>query len=241
MNAILSATAAAPDSLPSAAVAGPASLPSAAVAGPASLPSAAVAGPAPLPPAAAAGPASLPSPALARRLADLCGEERNVQVEFLLHLDVFDRRRAWAEAGYGSLWAYCLEVLHLRESAAGRRIGAMKLLRRFPSLEGALRDGRLCLSTVNRLGRILTDENFADLVVKYGVVPREAMAETASSTKFVRATLDTNRKERDARRLHSMTLLSWARARNWMLKGPVMRSARAITRPISRMRRMVSM
>jgi len=111
-------------------------------------------------------PASLTSPALARRLADLCGEERNVLVDFLLHLDVFDRRRAWAEAGYGSLWTYCLEVLHLREGAAWRRIEAMKLLRRFPSAEPALREGRLCLTTFNLLGPVLGDENVSELVTR---------------------------------------------------------------------------
>jgi hypothetical protein len=109
-------------------------------------------------------PAALPSSALANRLAELCGEERNVQVDFLLHLDEFDHRRDWAAAGYGSLWVYCLEVLHLRESAAGRRIGAMKALRRFPSLEAPLRDGRLCLSTVNLLAPVLTDDNVVELV-----------------------------------------------------------------------------
>jgi hypothetical protein len=109
-------------------------------------------------------PASLPSPALARRLAELCGHERNVQVDFLLHLGEFDARRAWAAAGYGSLWVFCQEVLHLREGAAWRRIEAMKLLRRFPALEGALREGKLCLTTVVLLGPVLSEENLPDLV-----------------------------------------------------------------------------
>ena len=113
-----------------------------------------------------APPASLPSPVLARRLADLCGHERNVQVDFLLHLAVFDERQAWAEAGYGSLWSYCLEVLHLREGAAWRRIEAMKALRRFPALEAALREGRLCLTTVNLLAAVLTEENLEELVAR---------------------------------------------------------------------------
>jgi hypothetical protein len=115
---------------------------------------------------ATSSPASLSSPDLVRRLAELCGEERNVQVDFLLHLDAFDRRRGWAEAGYGSLWSYCLEVLHLRESSAGRRIAVMKLLRRFPALEAPLRDGRLSLSTADELGPVLTDENLAELVAR---------------------------------------------------------------------------
>jgi 5-methylcytosine-specific restriction endonuclease McrA len=109
---------------------------------------------------------SLDARSLARRLGELAGDERHVQVEFLLHLDEFDRRRAWLELGYGSLWTWCLEVLHLREGAAGRRIGAMKVLRRFPGLAGALRDGRLCLSTLALLGQVLTGENAEELVAR---------------------------------------------------------------------------
>ena len=112
----------------------------------------------------APAPSSLAPEILACRLRELVGHERGVQVDFLLHLDEFDRRRAFLEAGYESLWTYCLQTLHLREGPAGRRIGAMRVLRRFPALEGALRDGRLCLSTVTVLGPLLTPENLEDLV-----------------------------------------------------------------------------
>jgi hypothetical protein len=111
-------------------------------------------------------PSSLDSATLADRLAELTGKERNVQVDFLLHLDEYDRRRAYLEAGYGSLWAYCLEALHLREGPAGRRIQAMRVLRRFPSLEPDLRDGRLCISTIPLLGQVLTPENLENLVTR---------------------------------------------------------------------------
>jgi hypothetical protein len=66
-------------------------------------------------------PSSLDSAALAGRLRDLAGDERNVQVDFLLHLDEFDRRSAFLDAGFGSLWDYCLRALHLREGASFRR------------------------------------------------------------------------------------------------------------------------
>ena len=111
-------------------------------------------------------PSSLDSRTLARRLGELAGDERQVQVEFLLHLDEFDRRRAWLELGYGSLWAFCLEVLHLREGPAGRRINALRVLRRFPRLAEALRDGRLCLSTLASLGQVLTEENAEELLAR---------------------------------------------------------------------------
>jgi 5-methylcytosine-specific restriction endonuclease McrA len=111
-------------------------------------------------------PASLESNVLALRLRELAGEERNVQVDFLLHLAEFDRRRAFVEAGHASLWAFCLQILHLREGAAGRRIQAMRVLRRYPSLEAPLRDGRLSLSTVALLGQVLTEENVDDLLAR---------------------------------------------------------------------------
>ena len=113
----------------------------------------------------ASAPSSLDSAALSRRLGELAGHERAVQVEFLLHLAEFDTRRAWAEEGYGSLWDYLLRVLHLREGAAFRRIAAMRVLRRLPALAEALRDGRLCLSTITVLGPLLTEENVERLVV----------------------------------------------------------------------------
>jgi hypothetical protein len=109
-------------------------------------------------------PSTLDSATLVRRLHDLAGDERRVQVDFLLHLDELDRRRAYLIAGFGSLWDFCLKALHLREGAAGRRIGAMRVLRRHPRLEPALRSGKLCLSTAALLGSVLTDENLDELV-----------------------------------------------------------------------------
>jgi hypothetical protein len=114
----------------------------------------------------APAPRSLDSASLARRLHDLAGDERAVQVDFLLHLDEFDRRQEYLPLGFGSLWDFLLRELHLREGAAGRRIAAMKALRRFPRLESPLRDGRLCLSTAPLLAQVLTEENLDDLVAK---------------------------------------------------------------------------
>ncbi|HUL57978.1 MAG TPA: HNH endonuclease [Anaeromyxobacteraceae bacterium] len=99
-------------------------------------------------------------------MRDLAGDERQVQVDFLLHLDEFDRRQEYLPLGFGSLWEFMLRELHLREGAAGRRIAAMKALRRFPRLESPLRDGRLCLSTAPLLAQVLTEENLDDLVAR---------------------------------------------------------------------------
>ncbi len=88
-------------------------------------------------------PSSLDSATLSRRLGELAGRQREVQVEFLLHLAEFDARRAWAEAGHRSLWDYLLRVLHLREGAAFRRIAAMRVVRRLPVVAEALREPAL--------------------------------------------------------------------------------------------------
>ena len=109
-------------------------------------------------------PSSLDSAALSRRLVELAGNERDAQVDFLLHLAEFDQRRAFLEEGHDSLWTYCQRVLHLREGPAWRRIQTMRVLRRLPALEAALRDGRLCLSTVTLLDPLLTEENLPELV-----------------------------------------------------------------------------
>jgi 5-methylcytosine-specific restriction endonuclease McrA len=108
----------------------------------------------------------LDTAALASRLRDLAGNEREIQADFLLFLAEFDSRRAYLDLGYGSLWDYLLRALHLREGAAARRIAAMKVLRRFPRLEPAMRDGRLCMSTVAALGPVLTEENVGELAAR---------------------------------------------------------------------------
>ncbi len=55
----------------------------------------------------ALAPCSLDSASLARRLRDLAGNERAVQVDFLLHLDEFDRRQEYLPLGFGSCGISC--------------------------------------------------------------------------------------------------------------------------------------
>jgi hypothetical protein len=128
-------------------------------------------------------PSSLDSNALTLRLAELAGEEREVQVDFLLHLAEFEARRVYVELGFSSLWSYCLEVLHLREGAAGRRIGAMRVLVRFPNLEAPLRDGRLSLSTIVVLGSVLTGENVGALLARAAYRTKREIEEIVVSLK----------------------------------------------------------
>jgi 5-methylcytosine-specific restriction endonuclease McrA len=129
-----------------------------------------------------ADPSSLDAKTLAACLRSSAGEERDRQVDFLRYLDPFDAHEAYREAGYGSLWQFCLRELLLREGAAGRRIGAMRALREFPALEAALRDGRLSLTTVVTLRTVLTKENLDEVVAR-------AAFKTDEETRHLVATL----------------------------------------------------
>ena len=74
-----------------------------------------------------------------------------------------------------------MRVLHLREGAAFRRIAAMRVMRRLPVLAEALRDGRLCLSTVALLGPLLTEENVGELVARASYLTKAEVERLAAS------------------------------------------------------------
>src|SRR5688572_3743054 len=89
------------------------------------------------------------------RMRGLLGNERHEEVEFLRHLEAFEDERGWETFDLTSLWDYCTRELGLRESATYRRIATMRVMRKFPEIEPMLRDGRLCMSTVNVLSPVL--------------------------------------------------------------------------------------
>ena len=90
--------------------------------------------------------------------------ERSSIAAVLSHLAEFDRRRLYAPAGHPSLYAYCVERLHLSEGAAYKRILAARAARRFPEVFEAVAAGQLHLSAIVVLKRHLTCENAAELL-----------------------------------------------------------------------------
>jgi hypothetical protein len=104
---------------------------------------------------------------LAIRLATLLASEHHAMSDFLVALADFDRRRAWAELGFASLWHFLHRDLGLSKGAAFQRKEAAALLQRFPQVESPLRDGRLCLSSVVELSRVLTAENQPDVLPRF--------------------------------------------------------------------------
>ena len=90
----------------------------------------------------------------------LAGRERYASAELVAHLAaLYTRPSLYAAMGYGSLFSYCTQALHLSEDAACNRIEAAKACERFPALLDLLAAGSMTLTTVRILGRYLTPEN----------------------------------------------------------------------------------
>jgi len=101
---------------------------------------------------------------LSHDLITACVRDRRITAWVLAHIAEFDARELYLEAGYKSMHAYCVGVLHFSDSAADKRINAARSARKFPQLFQAVFDGRLHLTAVLILGPRLTQANAVDLI-----------------------------------------------------------------------------
>src|SRR6185369_3018990 len=104
---------------------------------------------------------------LAKRLADLLAREHGALADFLVALAEFDRERRWLEMGHASLFSFLNRELGLSKGAASYRNAAAALIQRCPEVVAPLRSGKLCLSTVVELSRVLTPENQASVLPRF--------------------------------------------------------------------------
>ena len=117
---------------------------------------------------------------LTARLADLLRREHAALAEFLVALADFDAQRRWLELGYASLFYFLHRELGLSKSAAFQRMTAAQLIQKYPEIVEPLRDGRLCLSTVSEVSKVVTPENRSEVLARYfHLSKREAMAVSA--------------------------------------------------------------
>ena len=91
--------------------------------------------------------------------------ERHVTLKVLLLLIVVESRKLHVDR-YSSLFAYCTDQLRYSSSAAGRRIAAARCLRDYPSVWPMLFDGRLNLTTLCILARVITPANADELLAR---------------------------------------------------------------------------
>lgn len=101
----------------------------------------------------------LSDPALRRALKTKAGTERTATADLVAYIAEYDARKLYVPDGYPSMLAYCVAELKLSEDAAGRRITAARVTRRFPVVLDALDVGRLSLTAVGLLAPHLTENN----------------------------------------------------------------------------------
>src|SRR6266542_4023599 len=114
-------------------------------------------------------------------LADLLRRERAALAEFLVALAEFDRRRLWLELGHASLFYFLHRELGLAKGPAFYRKTAAELIQRYPEIVEPLRDGRLCLTSVVELSKVITRENRVQVLPRFfELSKREAKAVSAA-------------------------------------------------------------
>lgn len=103
----------------------------------------------------------------ASRLVSLLRREQAALAEFLLALAEFDRRRLWQKLGYTSLFHFLHRELGMSKGAAHYRKTAAELIQRVPAVVQPLRDGRLCITSIIELAKVLTPENREEVLPRF--------------------------------------------------------------------------
>lgn len=84
--------------------------------------------------------------------------EKQCTLQLLEHLLEIDRRKAYAERAYSSLFDYVVRELRYSESQAAERVNAARLLRSTPETRESLASGELTLTTAAQIQRHLQAE-----------------------------------------------------------------------------------
>jgi hypothetical protein len=87
--------------------------------------------------------------------------------DFLVALAEFDRQRLWVQLGHASVFYYLHRDLKLSKGAAHYRKVAARLIQEFPEVVAPFREGKLCITTVVELARVITPENSADVLPRF--------------------------------------------------------------------------
>ncbi|MFH1016769.1 MAG: hypothetical protein V1798_01145, partial [Pseudomonadota bacterium] len=105
---------------------------------------------------------SLTNSDLHQRTIELAKKEQQTTLELLNHLHEVERRKLFAEEGYGSLWDYVQRALGYSENQAYERISAMRLMFRSDEAKTALERGKLTLTQAAMAERHLRAEERAE-------------------------------------------------------------------------------
>lgn len=101
---------------------------------------------------------------LVSQLASLCLEGRRLVARLIVHLIEVEDRSLDKKASCSSMWDFCVRRLGMSHGETSRRLTAMKLVRRFPSLLGRIERGQIHLSSLKILGKHLDESNVEALL-----------------------------------------------------------------------------
>jgi len=107
--------------------------------------------------------AELGNSQLLARLSALVRQSNVLTAQVLAHLVELEERSLPEELGYPSLFAYCVDALKMSEAAAGRRVTAARMCRRFPEAFACVARGELHLCALCALTPHVTPENSSEL------------------------------------------------------------------------------
>lgn len=101
---------------------------------------------------------------LLSRLCNTVKQERNSTILIIRYLAELDKRQAYRDLGYSSLFSFCTEKLKYSEGATQRRISAARIINKFPIIIDYLNQVKLNLSTLSIIDEYLTDSNHLELL-----------------------------------------------------------------------------
>ena len=102
-----------------------------------------------------------------RHLSTLLRHEQGAMADFLVALADFDRRGLWRALGHSCLFYYLQRELRLSDGAAHFRKVAARLIQRFPEVVEPLREGKLCITSIVELARVMTPENREETLPRF--------------------------------------------------------------------------
>jgi hypothetical protein len=108
--------------------------------------------------------------------------------EFLVALADFDAKKLWAELGYNGLFNFLRHELRLSKGASYTRAKAAELFRQFPAALEPIGDGRVCLSIIPIIAKVLTDENWPKTLPRFYWKSKNEALLIAASINPVKAT-----------------------------------------------------
>jgi 5-methylcytosine-specific restriction endonuclease McrA len=111
--------------------------------------------------------------------ADLFRTERSCLADLLLSVGEFEARGLHRALGHAGIFDYLHRALRMSRGMAHYRMVGARLMRRFPDVEEPIRDGRLCLTVVVELARVMTEENRAEVLPRFFGLSREEARQLA--------------------------------------------------------------